>query len=99
MAEPTDSNRRAEHRFEVSSPVQVFIRYPSLAGPFDGVVLDLSKNGMRLRMETSLPKASQVQVKFGEVVVFGEVKFCRDLDGGEYEAGLHIDDLFARPSA
>jgi len=96
---PSDENRRTEHRFEVNSPVQVFIRYPSVAGPFHGVVLDLSKSGMRLQMETSLPKASQVQVKFGEVVVFGEVKFCREMDSVHYEAGLHIEDLFARPTA
>ena len=93
---PPEYNRRAEPRFEVNSMVEVFIRYPSMAGPFRGAVTDLSKNGLRLRMETSLPKASQVQVKFGEVVVFGEVRFCRDLADGHFEAGLHIEDLFAR---
>lgn len=89
-------NRRLEHRFPADAPVEVTIVYPVTPGRIKGTMVDLSKSGLRLRMETSLPKGSRVQVKLGDVVVFGEVRHCRETDEAWFEAGVHIEDMVSR---
>lgn len=92
----TAANRRSEPRFPANAPVEVSITYPVAQGHLAGTVIDISKSGLRLRMDTSLPKSSRVQVKLGEVMVFGEVRHCREVEDGVFEAGIRIEDMLTR---
>lgn len=57
-------------------------------------VVDISRSGLRLELETSLPKGTRIQIMIvpRKVVIFGEVRYCRRSDA-VHHAGVLIEDV------
>jgi hypothetical protein len=87
------ANRRATPRYPTNQRSQITIAN-SLAA---GWVLDVSKTGLRLHLESSVPVGSSIEVDLNTSVVFGQIRYCRpdELDG--FEAGIQIETVKDKP--
>jgi hypothetical protein len=56
-------------------------------------VVDVSVRGVRLRLGSSLEVDSEVTVWFERVVATGQVRYCRRVQDGPFEAGLSISEV------
>ena len=92
------AEKRREARYPTNDPAQLQI-LPSNGTWLPCTVLDISRSGLRLALDTRLRKNMRVEVMITprQVVVFGEVRYCR-LSGGRYHAGLLIEGVvFPKP--
>ena len=56
-------------------------------------VLDVSRSGLRLKLEFSVDRGSEVKVILqSNVVIFGQIRFCRPFEGG-FEVGVLIQEM------
>ena len=91
--------KRREPRYPCNDPVKV--RVLSTRGPrFAATVLDVSRSGLRLELATPIAKGSEVEVTVrGNVIIFGEIRYCRRTSD-IFHAGILIRDvLYSRPPA
>jgi hypothetical protein len=59
------------------------------------VVLDVSKSGLQLELDTRVAKGAHVKITMPRnIIVFGEVRYCR-ASGHGFRAGILIRDLFS----
>ena len=59
------------------------------------VVLDVSKSGLQLELETRVPKGAHVKITMTRnIIIFGEVRYCR-ASRGLFRVGILIRDLFS----
>lgn len=58
--------------------------------------VDVSKSGLRIRLMDPLEIGERIRVKFGTVIAFGEVRWCRQSHAGNYEAGIAIGHTMAQ---
>ena len=62
-------------------------------GPFAATVLDVSKSGLRLKLDSSVNKGAEVKITLqSNIVIFGQIRYCRPLDGS-FDAGVLIQDM------
>jgi|SRR5579871_425030 len=84
--------KRSEQRYQTGDPATLQIL------PIDdtrrpAVVLDVSRSGLKLGLHAPIPKGMEVKVCLPErVVIFGEVRYCRRMEG-LYHAGVQIRDV------
>lgn len=85
--------RRAEFRYPTNDPVEVelfncdFLHVP-------GVVLDVSTSELRVALQNRVSKGAQVKIYLDrQVVVYGEVRYCRPTNGC-FHAGVLIQKMF-----
>ncbi|MCP5113496.1 MAG: PilZ domain-containing protein, partial [bacterium] len=57
--------------------------------------VDVSKSGLRIRLIDPLVVGSRLRVRFGTVIAFGEVRWCRQVHGGNYDAGIQVGHTLA----
>jgi hypothetical protein len=87
------SDKRREARYPCNDPASVRVLNGS-GGFFPATVLDVSRSGLRLEITVGLEKGMQVEITLpGEVIVFGEVRYCRHA-ALVYQAGVFIEDVF-----
>jgi len=94
------SEKRREARYPTSDAVTVKIS-PYNGEPIPATVIDVSKSGLRLELEASLPRHARIQILMlsNKLAIFGEVRYCRR-SGGVVHAGVLIEDVVAgRPNA
>lgn len=85
--------KRREPRYPCSDPVKVRVISPVGAPPFPGVVLDVSRSGLRIEVQKPISKGSEIEVTArGKVAIFGEIRYCR-CAGEFYHAGVLIRDV------
>ena len=86
------SEKRREPRYPCNDAVAV--RVMSI-GPrhFPATVLDVSRSGLRLELATPIAKGSEIEVAARtQLVVFGEVRYCRRA-GEVFHVGVLIRDV------
>lgn len=66
-------------------------------------VSDLSPKGMGIEADFEVSKGAVIRLnvttQMGEIVVDGEVRYCRKMDGGRFRIGLSIQELSRIESA
>ena len=92
--------QRRERRYPCAA-TEVAVKTPTEPS-FNGLVLDVSKSGIRLRTSRTLQPGLRVTVSFAQgrkqTMLHAEVRFCKDVPDGSYELGLEIEDFIATPS-
>jgi hypothetical protein len=84
--------KRREARYPTNDPAEVEV-VSGGTGRSTATVLDVSKSGLRLKLESSINKGAEVKVTLQRnVVIFGQIRYCRPLDGS-FDAGVLIQDM------
>jgi hypothetical protein len=87
------AERRGEHRIPADEPGQMQTFSPFSPTKVPIRIIDLSRNGLKVRTPQPVDPGSIVQVRIREAVVLGEVRYCVAA-GAEFDAGIHIQDVF-----
>ena len=59
-------------------------------GKYAAIVVDVSRSGLQLEVETPLPTGTEVKVEFDDLVILGEVLNQRSGELGHYRIGVKI---------
>jgi len=85
------AERRKEPRYPTEARAEVTEFGSQGRRHLEARMMNISKSGLRLRLSEPLVPGARVRVHFGEVLAFGEVRWCRDLCGDAFDAGVKID--------
>ena len=87
------SEKRSEARYPTNDAAEVQI-LPSNGLRLPATVIDISKSGLRLELETMLGRYMRIEVMITprKLVIFGEVRYCRR-SGGRFHAGILIEGI------
>ena len=84
--------KRREARYPTNDPAEVEVVNGG-TGRCPATVLDVSKSGLRLKLESSINRGAEVKVTLQRnVVIFGQIRYCRPLEGS-FDAGILIQDM------
>ena len=84
--------KRREARYPTNDPAELEVVNGTM-GPFAATVLDVSKSGLRLKLDSSVNKGAEVKVTLqSNIVIFGQIRYCRPLNGS-FDAGVLIQDM------
>lgn len=84
--------KRREARYPTNDPAEVQVVNGG-TGRSSATVLDVSRSGLRLRLESILNKGAEVKITLQRnLIIFGQIRYCRPLKEG-FEAGVRIQDL------
>jgi hypothetical protein len=84
--------KRREARYPTNDPAELEIVNGTI-GRFPATVLDVSKSGLRLKLDSSINKGAEVKITLqSSIVIFGQIRYCRPLDGS-FDAGVLIQDM------
>jgi hypothetical protein len=95
VAPEPKAERRSEARYPTHDPAELEL-LPQPGGTIYGIVLDVSRSGMRVCLPVRVDRGAQVKVKLHGNVIFGEVRYCRAVSGA-FHAGLRIQDVVHPP--
>lgn len=88
---------RSEPRFSVrEEPAALWVLNQHQTRLRAARLLDISHSGLGILLEEEIPTGSWIRVEFGDVAVFGEVRYCRPQAGGEYRLGALTDWVIAK---
>lgn len=91
-AETTD--RRTDVRHPSDQPATIkFLNPVQSSADVSARVLEISRGGLKLRVNRPLMPGTLVQIRFGGKLLMGEVRHC-DPAGDEYHAGIRLQDVF-----
>lgn len=90
-----EMDRRREARYPAKEPAELEILFGG-ADPIFGLILDVSRSGLRIAIPKRISRGEQVKVKFHRNVIFGEVRYCRAVTQ-IFHAGIRIHDLVRVP--
>lgn len=84
--------KRREARYPTNDPAKLeVINGATKALP--STVLDVSRSGLRLKLEVTVNRGAEVKITLQRnVVIFGQIRYCRPFEDG-YEAGVLIQDM------
>ncbi len=88
-----------ERRMEARYPTRDAAELELLPGPnpsICGIVLDISRSGLRVALPVTVAKATHLKIKLSSTVILGEVRYCRPVKGG-FHAGILIQDVIRPP--
>jgi len=85
--------KRREARYQTNDAVEVEILQAGFPRQ-TGSVVDISRSGLCLFSAAAIGKGAQVKIKLEkQVVIFGEVQYCRPGRSG-FQSGIVIQDVF-----
>ena len=84
--------KRREHRVPIDSPGQMQAFSPFSPEKFRVQMMDVSRNGLKLRTPQFVARGAMVQVIIEEALILGEVRYCIPAEG-EFDMGIQILDL------
>jgi hypothetical protein len=76
--------------------VKILNPMTSAAGRLDGRVVNISKNGLRLRVSEAMLPGTIVQVRFMDRIAFGEVRYCI-ASSSDYSIGVRFQEVMDIP--
>ena len=89
------SDQRRETRYPCHDPAVVQI-VPGDGRHFRATVLDISRSGMRIELETPVHQGVVIQVALPkQAIIIAEVRHCRH-SGDHYVAGVLINEVYTR---
>lgn len=94
-AEAQRVERRSEARYPAKEPAELEVLFGGTE-PVFGIILDISRSGLRIAIPRRIARGEQVKIKFHSNVIFGEVRYCRAVSA-VFHAGIHIQDLVRSP--
>ena len=62
-------------------------------GKYAAIIVDVSRSGLQLDVETPLPTGIEVKVEFDDLVIVGEILNQRSGDLGHYRIGVKIREV------
>ena len=84
--------KRREARYPTNDPAEVEV-VKGGAGHFSATVLDVSRSGLRLKINSSINSGAEVKITLQRnITIFGQIRYCRPLDGG-FDTGVLIQDM------
>ena len=93
---PPGAERRRERRFVTNDPA-IIHSLNSLSPDFTAVkVLDVSRQGLKLRIGRQFLTGSEIQVKFKDLFVLGEIRYCVQV-GSLFLVGILVEDVLRLP--
>ncbi len=85
--------QRREPGYRRSDPAKVRV-LSGVSSSFSTIILDISRSGLRVELTGPLPRGTALEVTLpNEVIIFGEVRFCRQTAGSCY-AAVSIQHVF-----
>ena len=90
--------KRREHRVPFDSPGQMQAFSPFSPAKFRVQMLDVSRNGLKVRTPQFVARGAMVQVVIEEAIILGEVRYCIPA-GAEFDMGIQILDLIPKARA
>jgi hypothetical protein len=91
----TAGDRRRETRYPAQEPAELQVLFGH-SDPIYGLVLDVSRSGLRIALPQRVDRGEQVKVKLNQNVIFGEVRYSRAVNG-LFHTGILIQDLVRPP--
>ena len=85
--------RRREERLPMNEPCSLHVLHPPADTRTKVRMLDISKDGFRLRVPEHLDPGTLIQVGLPNILVLGRVRYCRKVDT-QFDVGIQIDDVF-----
>jgi hypothetical protein len=89
-------DKRRENRFPVVGVGTVHAINPALRKRLQALVLDMSRNGMKLRIERALDAGTEIQLLLRDVSVLGTVRYCIPV-GDSFHIGIVVQKVLASP--
>jgi pilus assembly protein Flp/PilA len=84
--------RRRDPRYSTNDRAEVEVLGTTIQR-LSALVLDVSRSGLRLGIQTRIGQCAQVEITLPrELVIFGEVRYCRPA-GADFHAGILIADI------
>ena len=91
-------DRRREARYQTNDPADVEVLRGG-AGQLQGTIVDVSQAGLRLHLSEAIGRGIDLKIRLtGQLVIFGQVRYCRRVDSG-FQVGVAIEDVFFAHSA
>lgn len=84
-------NRRHD-RHEIEEPAFMRILGPP-SGAFVITILDISKQGLRIRCSRELPHGISVEVRCRRSMITGEVRYSRPMEPGNIHLGIQVTSV------
>ena len=89
---PPGAEKRREPRF-VTNDSGIIHSLSSLSADFTPVqVLDMSRQGLKLRIGQHILTGSEIQVKLKDLFVLGKIRYCVQV-GSFFLAGILVEDV------
>ena len=89
------SDRRREPRYPTDGRTEITVLQTGQTRNLEGRTVNVSKSGLRVRLPEPLEVGLKLRVKFGRVLAFGSVRWCRQLDNGYFDVGIRIGHTMA----
>ena len=84
--------KRREARYPTNDPAEVEVISGGV-GQFSATVLDVSRSGLRLKLDSSINRGAEVKITLQRnIVIIGQIRYCKPLDGN-FDAGVLIEDM------
>jgi hypothetical protein len=84
--------KRREARYPTNDPAEVEV-VKGGAGHFSATVLDVSRSGLRLKLDASVNRGAEVKITLQRnITIFGQIRYCRPLNNS-FDAGVLIQDM------
>jgi hypothetical protein len=80
----------------VNEPAVLQSLSPLLLETYEVQVIDVSSSGLAVQLGRHIAAQSEVKVRRGAIIVFGQVIYCIPADGG-YRAGIKIKETLPSP--
>jgi hypothetical protein len=90
--EAAGRNRRREMRLQCD-PANVVLDITGHSEPVEGQIVEVSKSGLQLRLENSVPAGQTVRVTRASMIINGQIRYCRPNDAGSFDTGVEILDV------
>jgi hypothetical protein len=81
--------RRKEPRLHVNESVMLLVLGPQGTHPIEGCVVDLSNNGVQVRVPGPVPLDTVIKIDGLDALILGKVCHCRP-DLGAYRLGIQL---------
>jgi hypothetical protein len=97
VAPKTSPERRSEPREPVNEAASLQSLHPLILESFDVQVIEVSSQGLSVQLHRHLAPQSEVKIRRGGIIVFGEVRYCVP-SRGAFRAGIKIKESIAAPA-
>jgi PilZ domain len=95
---PPGAEKRREPRFVMNDPAFLHSLNRLTLDLTPVQVLDVSRQGLKLRIERQILTGSEIQVKLKDLFVLGEIRYCIQV-GKVFLAGILVRDVLRFPHA
>jgi hypothetical protein len=93
---PPGAEKRRERRFVTNDPAFLHSLDPLTLNITPVQVLDVSKQGLKVRTGQHIRTGSEIQVKLKDLFVLGVIRYCVQV-GSFFLAGILVEDVLQLP--